>query len=137
MFTTLGEYPLSATLEMRWIAYSDALLCPAVIGNPENGGGGHTFYIEIVSFNYGEKEMSFFKEVFDYWGSLQLPGVRRPLPHWGKMWAFNGDKATTYLQEQWGERMERFKQIRGRLGVDPDNVFTNEKLQELFKLNSN
>ena len=118
---------------MRWIAHSDALLCPAVVGNPENGGGGHTFYLEIVSFNYTEKEMSFFKEVFDYWTSL--PGSKKPLPHWGKMWAFNGDKAVKFLQQEWGERIDKFKEIRDRLELDPDNVFTNEKLRELFKLN--
>lgn len=134
MVLIAGEYPLSATMEMRWIRYSDALLCPAVIGNPENGGGGHTFYIEIVSFNYTDKEVEFFKEVFDYW--VSLPGVKKPpLPHWGKMWAFYESKAVPYLQQQWGERMEKFKQIRARLGVDPDNVFTNEKLRELFQIN--
>ena len=27
-----GEYPLTTTMEMRWIGYSDTLLCPALLG---------------------------------------------------------------------------------------------------------
>ena len=127
-----GNYPLSATMEMRWIRYSDALLCPAIVGNPENGGGGHTLYLEIVSFNYSDRERDFFKEVFDYW--VSLPGTKRPLPHWGKMWAFNEPKAVPYLQEQLGGRMEQFKKVRAGLGVDPDNMFTNAILRELFTI---
>ena len=125
-----GEYPLTTTVEMRWIGYSDTLLCPAVLGNPKNGGSGHTFYLEILSFEDSPTALNFFQDVFEYWKGLTKI---KPLPHWGKMWSFlkGGDE---YVREQYADRIKKFNKIKGECGVDPNNMFTNEKLRYIFNL---
>ena len=44
------QFPLSVAMEMRWMASSDALLCPArVVSNPAVGGSGESTTIMITT----------------------------------------------------------------------------------------
>ena len=74
-----GKYPLTTTMEMRWISHSDTLLAPAIIGKPN----GYTFYLEILSFEETDNAIEFFLEVAEFWETLECDRVK-PLPHWGK-----------------------------------------------------
>ena len=124
----LGEYPLSTTVEMRWISHSDTLLAPAIVGQPD----GYTFYLEILSFKDTAEAIDFFKKVATKWMSIRCGGVM-PLPHWGKMWGMIPG-INEYLREGYGENMEKFKKVRDQLKVDETNMFTNGRLVDIFRL---
>ena len=124
-----GKYPLTTTMEMRWISHSDTLLAPAIVGKPK----GYTFYLEILSFEQTDNALEFFVEVAKVWKSLEYDGVK-PLPHWGKQWSLIPG-INQYLREGYGENMEKFKKVRENMDVDPQNVFTNGTLQDIFELN--
>lgn len=123
-----GRYPLSTTMEMRWISHSETLLAPAIVGKPE----GYTFYLEILSYEDTDKALIFFKEVAAYWMTIESGGVK-PLPHWGKQWSFIPGM-NTYLREGYGDKIEMFKNIRDHLKVDEENMFTNGVLMDIFNL---
>ena len=114
-------------MEMRWISHSDTLLAPAIVGKQK-----YTLYLEILSFECSDDVLFFFKDVAQYWKTLECDGVK-PLPHWGKMWSFIPG-INEYLREGYGENMEKFKEIRMRMEVDPHNMFTNGTLMDIFNL---
>ena len=78
-----ARFPVNLAMEMRWMKYSEAYLCPAIVGNPKEGGSGHTFYVEILSYAHtpGWKEFAnrLAKEL------LKMPGVQF---HWAKEWDY-------------------------------------------------
>ena len=115
-------------MEMRWISHSDTLLAPAIVGKPN----GYTFYLEILSFEDTVDALNFFNEVAKFQMTLECEGVK-PLPHWGKMWSFIPGM-NQYLREGYGPNMTKFKSIREKIKVDPDNMFTNGTLVDIFEL---
>ena len=78
-----AKFPVNLAMEMRWMKYSEAYLCPAIVGNPNEGGSGHTFYIEIISYT----KTPFWKEFVNKVARelLKMPGVQF---HWGKEWEY-------------------------------------------------
>ena len=120
-------------MEMRWIAHSDTLLAPARVSKP-NGANkqGHTLYLEVLSFEDSEYAIPFFKEVAEYWKTLECEGVK-PVPHWGKQWRFIPN-INEYFRECFGENMKKFKEVRANLKVDENNMFTNGRLRDIFEL---
>ena len=115
-------------MEMRWISHTDTLLAPAIVGKPK----GYTLYLEILSFEDTDDAKAFLTEVAKYWMTLECDGVK-PLPHWGKMWSFIPG-INQYIREGYGENIEKFKEARKNAKVDPDNMFTNGRLIDIFQL---
>ena len=88
-----GRFPLNITMEMRWMKHSEAYLCPAVVGSPTEGGSGHTFYIEILSYSHTPHWEEFANKVF-----LELLKIKGVQFHWAKEWEYV-DGIAKYIQE--------------------------------------
>ena len=78
-----GRFPLNVAMEMRWMKYSDAYLCPAVVGNPSEGGSGHTVYLEVLSFTNTPGWKEFANRVAQEF--MKIEGTRF---HWAKEWDY-------------------------------------------------
>jgi hypothetical protein len=116
-----GEYPLNVVMNVRFIHNSQCWLSPAY-------GEGHTCYIEILSrARYPTYWKQFSSQVAQDW--LSLPGAR---PHWAKEFQHIPD-IIPFLKTAYGENIARFNQIKAELGVDPDDMFMNPTLQEIFR----
>ena len=87
-----GRFPLNITMEMRWMKYSEAYLCPAIVGNPSEGGSGHTFYIEILSYAHTPHWEEFANKVAQE--LMKIEGVQF---HWAKEWEYV-DGIANYIQ---------------------------------------
>ncbi|KAJ8311429.1 hypothetical protein KUTeg_010784 [Tegillarca granosa] len=121
----IKKYPLNVVLEMRWMAYSDAYMCPAVIGNPKNGGSGHVVYLEILSVIGTEGWEDFCKEIGTEW--MKYGGV----PHLAKQWSFLPG-IDAHIRQMFGSNMVQFLKELKASKADPDGIFQNDRLQELF-----
>ena len=88
-----SRFPLNIALEMRWMKYSDAYLCPAIVGSPSEGGSGHTFYIEILSFADTPLWQEFSNKVV-----LKLLTIQGVQFNWAKEWDFV-DGVVEYIQK--------------------------------------
>lgn len=115
-----NEYPLNVVMNVRFINKSNCLLSPAY-------GEGHTCYIEILSRTKPRDWYRFSGQVAQDW--LTLPEA---MPHWAKEWQ-HIPNITEHIQRYLGENIPRFNQIKSQLQVDPDNMFVNNTLQEIFK----
>jgi hypothetical protein len=114
-----GEYPLNVTMNVRFIQNSSCLLSPAF-------GAGHTCYIEILSGPHAQGWQRFSGEVAHAW--LQLPHAR---PHWAKEFR-HIPGVIDHLRREMAAQIARFNAIKDRLRVDPDHMFVNEALEEIF-----
>ena len=88
-----GRFPLNIALEMRWMKYSEAYLCPAIVGSPSEGGSGQTFYIEILSYAHTPHWEEFANKV-----ALELMKIKGVQFHWAKEWDYI-DGVVKYIQE--------------------------------------
>ena len=113
------EYPLNVVMNVRFINNSNCWLSPAF-------GEGHTCYIEILSRAKPADWKRFSGQVAQDW--LTLPQAR---PHWAKEFQHIPD-IIPYLKNSYGENIARFNQIKDQLQVDPDNMFMNPTLREIF-----
>jgi hypothetical protein len=118
-YAARGEYPMNVTLNVRFIQSSGCWLSPAY-------GEGHTCYIEILSSarNHGWEQFS--GEVARQW--LKLPHAR---PHWAKEYR-HIPGVIEHIQRELGPNIARFNQIKERLQLDPDQMFVNRALKEIF-----
>lgn len=114
-----GEYPLNVTLNVRFVHNSDCMLSPAY-------GAGHTCYIEILSHTAQPKWFQFSGEVAAEW--LKLP---QAMPHWAKEYR-HIPNVIEHIKRVKGADIAQFKQIKTDLGVDPDQMFVNPTLREVF-----
>jgi hypothetical protein len=105
-------YPQNLVLHTRFVRSGDALLAPSS-RNPK------TCYIEILSFHNTPLWEAYREVVERDW--LALDGK----PHWGKM--YNPARATENYQQA---DIDAFLQVRNAL--DPDQVFVNDHLREIF-----
>ena len=78
-----ARFPVNMVMEMRWMKYSEAYLCPAIVGSPKEGGSGHVFYIEILSYSHTPHWRDFANKVAQH--LMKIPGV---MFHWGKEWEY-------------------------------------------------
>lgn len=117
-----GQYPLNSTLGFRFIRNSDALLSSC-------RGNTRTCMVEIFSYHRTEQFSAFAGELSAAW-MRELPNAR---PHWAKAFQFM-PKAVPMLKEAFGPQLQEFLDVRRTLGVDPDNLFVNDTLGELFGL---
>lgn len=120
------HFPLSLCLEMRVIKKSDALLCPASIGDEE-----HVAYIEVLSTTGTPGYEQFFTDVAKEW--VKLGGV----PHWQKQWEFLNElqpdmEIFSYVREKYGKNIEEFLKVYDQLHLDPDGVFMNDTMKKLL-----
>ncbi|MDD9971047.1 MAG: FAD-binding protein [Myxococcales bacterium] len=122
-FEERGQYPLNVVLNVRFIGGSDALLSPA-------GGNGRTCYIEALGDPALPSWRPFARALSERW--LALPAAR---PHWGKEWDILPDIGAR-LRAVYGTRIDRFLSIRSELGLDPDDLFTNDLMQTVFALST-
>ena len=105
-------------MEMRVIKKSDALLCPASLGDEE-----HIAYIQVLSTVGTRGYEQFFTDVGMEW--IDLGGV----PHWQKQWEFlNQPKFDVfgYLQGKYAKNMGTFMKVHRQLNLDPDLIFMNK-----------
>jgi hypothetical protein len=113
------EYPMNVVMNVRFINNSNCWLSPAF-------GEGHTCYIEILSRAKQANWERFSGQVALDW--LTLPQAR---PHWAKEYQ-HIPQITQHIKRNLGENILRFNQIKDQLQVDPDNMFVNHTLQEIF-----
>lgn len=113
-----GRYPQNMVLHTRYIRNSNALLSPA-------SGEDHTCCIEILTFTGNNRPASdyedYFKQIERDW--IELGGK----PHWGKA-IYSVDK----LKGMYGANMDAFLNLRQQL--DPDQIFINDFLRQVFQL---
>jgi hypothetical protein len=119
VYAARGEYPLNVTMNVRFLHNSACWLSPAF-------GEGHTCYIEILSDLRARGWEQFSGEVAHQW--LQLPHAR---PHWAKQFR-HIPGVIEHLQREMGTGIARFTAIKAELQVDPDLMFVNAALKELF-----
>ena len=119
------HFPLSLCMEMRVMKKSEALLCPASLGNEE-----HIAYIEILSTAGTPGYEQFFADVGKKW--IDLGGV----PHWYKMWELlnqpNFD-VYAFLRSKYGKNMKTFMRVHRQLNLDPDLIFMNKMMGKVFQ----
>jgi hypothetical protein len=118
-FARQGQFPFNLTLNARFIQGSRALLSPAARAE-------HTCYIEILSYYQTPGWREFAVAVAREW--MRLPGAR---PHWAKDFAFIPD-ITPFIRAAYGENLASFLRIRDDLEVDPNRMFVNDLMHDLF-----
>jgi L-gulono-1,4-lactone dehydrogenase len=114
-----GEYPMNVVMNVRFIHNSKCWLSPAF-------GEGHTCYIEILSRAKPSHWKRFSAQVAQDW--LTLPQAR---PHWAKEFQ-HIPEIIPHIKNSYGENIARFNQIKDQLHVDPDHMFMNSTLREIF-----
>jgi hypothetical protein len=113
------EYPFNVTMNVRFINNSRCLLSPAY-------GEGHTCYIEFLSRTYQTGWEKFSGEVAAQW--LKLP---QAMPHWAKEFR-HIPGVIEHIRSNFGQNIARFNAVKQQLGVDPENLFVNGLLGEIF-----
>lgn len=121
-WATAGRYPINVTLGFRFIKDSDATLSPA-------RGNRYTCMVEVFSYHRTDLFETFAGELATAW-MTELPRAR---PHFAKGFQFM-KKAIPLMREAFGEQLRSFLAVRAALGVDPDNLFSNAILDELFSI---
>ncbi|WP_028223603.1 FAD-binding protein [Paraburkholderia oxyphila] len=117
-----GKYPLNSTLGFRFIKNSDATLSSC-------RGNAYTCMAEIFSYHKTDEWAIFAGELVHAW-MKELPRARL---HWAKAFQYVPDTVAA-IREAFGSQMTEFLEIRREIGVDPDDLFVNDVLAELFGL---
>ena len=118
------KYPMNMAMNARFIKGSDALLSPAA-GNPQEADR-YTCYIEILSYYRTPGWAEFEAQVGDEWMNL-----RNARPHWAKSFE-SIPNIIPRVRAAYGDRLQRFVDIRRNEGVDPDETFLNPLLEKMF-----
>ncbi len=116
-----GEVPLNLVLELRVIRNSNILLSPAIGGEDE-----HHCYFEVISYIGTKGCTEFIADVGQAW--MEVPEFQAK-PHWAKDF-YRIPNIIPYIHEAWGENMDKFATIRDQ--IDPDRMFLNDWLEQLF-----
>ena len=112
-------------MEFRIMKKSEALLCPASLGDQP-----HDLYIEVLGTINTPGVCEYFSKIAKKW--IELGGT----PHWQKQWTFLDDKDGSMiktLKKRYGKNLTDFKDVRDALKVDPKDMFVNSVYQELLK----
>lgn len=117
-----GRYPFNGVLGFRFIRNSDATLSAA-------RGNQYTALIEISSYFKTDLFETFSGELIQALID-QLPGARI---HWAKGFQFM-PQAKHYIRESFGPQLDEFLKLRNQAGVDPNNLFVNDYLADLFEI---
>ncbi len=115
-----GEYPLNVDSCLRFIKNSNCLLHPAY-NNTRTG------MIEVYA-NYKTKSFPKYSgEVAKAWLD-ELPNAKL---HWAKAFQFV-ENAPKVMKSLYKEQINLFLKIKEETGVDPNNIFVNDYLSEIF-----
>lgn len=117
-----GKYPLNSTLGFRFIKNSDALLSSC-------RGNKYTCMAEIFSYHKTDQFREFAGELMEAW-LKELPNGRQ---HWAKAFQFT-PHAVPAIRASLGSQLQDFLKVREEIDVDPNNLFVNEVLADLFSL---
>ena len=117
------RFPLTLVMEMRVMRKSDALLCPATLGEEE-----HIAYIEVLSTTGTQGYEQYFTDIAKAW--IKLDGI----PHWQKQWDFlqKDFDIFEYLRKKYGKNMETFMKVHKELDLDPKGIFMNDLMKKLL-----
>ncbi len=115
-----GRYPLNITLGFRFIKDSDAILSSA-------RGNTISCMVEIFSYYRTDLFETFAGELASAW----LAALPRARTHWAKGFQFMRG-AIPKLRHAFGDQLDEFLAVRAEIGVDPNNLFSNTVLDELF-----
>lgn len=117
-----GRYPLNITLGFRFIKDSDAILSSA-------RGNSISCMVEIFSYYHTDLFETFAGELASAW----LAALPRARTHWAKGFQFMRGYLPR-LRHAFGDQLDEFLAVRAEIGVDPNNLFSNKVLDELFGL---
>ena len=125
------DFSFSTTMELRVIAKSDCLLCPAT-RHPRDDAPvtAHTAYLEILSFAGSENYQKFFKEVGEKW--MKLGGV----PHWFKQWTFL-DNIVDHTRDNYKDNLVKFRTVFDSINNDNGSLckmFVNSTMEKILGL---
>jgi hypothetical protein len=118
-YAAQGQYPFNVTLNVRFIHNSQCWLSPAF-------GEGHTCFIEVLSRSRQADWERFSGELAAQWLSLD-----RAFPHWAKEYR-HIPGVVDHLRRKMGPNLERFNRVKAQANVDPDQMFMNPTLREIF-----
>lgn len=118
-----GKYPFNGVLGFRFINNSAATLSPA-------RGNTYTALIEISSFFKSDLFQMFSGELMETL-MVELPKAR---VHWAKGFQFM-PHPKEMIQSASSSQIKEFLAIRNERKVDPDNIFVNDYLADLFNIN--
>ena len=117
-------------MELRIIAKSDCLLCPASkMGHDDTST--HTAYLEILSFTGTKNYRKLFNDVGKKW--MELGG----LPHWCKQWSFLGDEIISHIHSKYGDNLRKYREVLKTLCREGDGVnemFINSTMKTVIGL---
>jgi hypothetical protein len=87
---------------------------------------GYTCYIEVLSRAREPRWLAFSGEIAREW--LQLSHA---LPHRAKEYR-HIPNVVEHIKREMGDNIARFNQIKAALGIDPEHMFVNNTLREVF-----
>jgi len=120
----LHKYPMNIALEMRFLRGSDITLAPA-----KKSKAKLWCYIEVITGKYTPGWEEFTKVVAKKWMDANPLAV----PHWGK-YHQNVPGIFERIKKNFGPEMKQFLEIRDKLKLDPENMFSNAYLDYVFDL---
>ncbi|MFT6915363.1 MAG: FAD/FMN-containing dehydrogenase [Motiliproteus sp.] len=118
-----GRYPFNGVLGFRFIESSAAILSPA-------RGNKYTALIEISSYY----KTDLFEEFSGRLVQILMDELPNARAHWAKGFQFM-PQAKEYIRKSYEKQIEEFLLARKSSGVDPDNLFVNDYLADLFEIN--
>ncbi|CAB4015885.1 Hypothetical predicted protein [Paramuricea clavata] len=121
------KFPLSVAMEMRWMAYSNCLICPAHAVHKENATDKRTLYIEVLGLAGQENWEDYSKEIAAKWMDMKINGMA-PLPHWAKQWSYL-DGIDDYIKKGYGENLKTF---RNQVTEPEKLLFSNARLNKVI-----
>ena len=117
---SFSSYRPRVFADVRFIQYSDTLLCPAIFKE-------HSFYLQVIlprnRFSIPDCQ-HFYKAIAEKW--YKLGGI----PHWHKDWDYLPG-IDDQIKKVYGWRIQKFEEIRKE--VDPGELFLNERMKKLFQ----
>ncbi|CAB4018458.1 FAD linked oxidase domain-containing [Paramuricea clavata] len=115
-------------MEVRWMANSDCLICPAHAVHKENETDKQTLYLEVVGLAGQENWEDYSKEIAGEWMAMKINGMA-PLPHWAKQWSYL-DGIDDYIKEGYGDNLKTF---RKQVMKQPERLlFSNARLNKVI-----
>ncbi|XP_028399847.1 uncharacterized protein LOC114523183 [Dendronephthya gigantea] len=122
------KFPLSVAMEMRWMAYSDCLICPANGVHKNNGRlDKKTLYLEVLGLAGTQNWEDYTNDVAAKWMDLKINGMS-PLPHWAKQWSYVKG-IDEHIQTGYGENLTKF---RDQVPEPERLLFSNEMLNRVI-----
>ncbi|XP_028399849.1 uncharacterized protein LOC114523184 [Dendronephthya gigantea] len=121
------KFPLSVAMEMRWMAYSNCLICPANGVHSNTEENKQTLYLEVLGLAGQQNWDDYTNDVAAEWMDLQINGMSS-LPHWAKQWSYlNG--IDDHIQAGYGENLTKF---RDQVPQPERLLFSNETLNRVI-----